>query len=249
MSNRFAFACLMLLSAFCISGCVSTTLVYSPNVYQTGRILGGEKLKVRGGLEAAPAFVTSPETQSLSTLAKSDEHGLLLSFGLHKGIFSRTDIGAELGFSPSVSTRVYLKTQLTPVDKRFALSVMPALIYASGTHQTDATTGEDITSEAYGVELHLPMSYSVSKSFDWTWTPKLAYLHFDAPYKNNPPQEDNLPPSMTRKFNLACAGFAFGFRYGIVQPEISVLHALNPPHAHGDGLSSPQYAFGIALHR
>lgn len=248
------------LLAALLTGCVSTKLVYNPNVYQSGRAAGQGQFKIHTGITAASAIVSRDITDATgvrdsiethwggNTTSNNDQYGADFMGSFSYGLSNRVDLGASLSFASfgTASFRPYVKVMVTDSASRFAFSIMPAVALVSGSKDSetlfDNGSGgtEEIRSHLTAFELHFPTSLQASPAFQWTFTPRVAWLTYTASYEYATGSGSTVPSfKIENEENVTAFGASIGFLWKGLQPEISFL--ASEEHF-------PLFAFGIGAH-
>jgi hypothetical protein len=243
----------LLLVSAALSGCLSTSLVYNPNIYQTGRAGGRGQVKVHVGVTAASTIESSDVTDATNTRDSietkwggNNRVGLDFAAAISYGLSERLGLGVSLSVASieMISLRPYVKFMLTDPARRFAVSILPAVALVAGSKDSeglpyDAGTAE-IRSHLTAFELHFPASLRTSPAFEWTFTPRVVRLTYTANYDYSA-GSGSLVPSFAIENQEDVTGFgaAFGFVWKGVHPELSFL--ASEEHR-------PLFAVGIGAH-
>ena len=233
-------------------GCISTTIVYNPNVHQTGRTAGRGNVKVKAAVSAVSAIQTgdvyddSTRRDEIETQLPAADLQPAFELGLRYGASDHVDLGLDgCGSLNSFGVRAYGKFQLTNRAKANAVALMPAVVLLMGSHDkeepkdADAAT-EEISSSAVAFELHLPISVRTGPRTEFSATPRLLSLHYTANYESRGPNPALHNLDLEDRRDLLGAGLGLGFRWGVLHPEASI-SAFDE--------SAPFYALSMAVVR
>jgi hypothetical protein len=221
--TTFAFCTFM--AALLLTSCVSTSLVYDPNVYHTGRTAGRGVWRPQVSAALGNKLSNADDQSGFGT--RTDATALDLAFGVNGGITDDVDLGGtmHLGFannSFSYALRFYGKYRLTPAGAQTAVAILPAISYVKGDKGTEDEFHRTATSDMTVLELHLPISYQWRRRVAFVMEPNLHFLmhraHFSGDYGD---------PLVSRDVRLTdewvCPGLALGMKIGPVFPEINFL--------------------------
>ena len=218
------FCCAGSLMAVLLGGCLETSVVYNPNLYQTGRSNGTNKVHAHliGG--SAPEIHSSMYSSDISTNA----NGLALggSPGLSVGVSDRVDVGGSLelgvaGPGNSAGTRLYVKDMFTNRQSPWAFSLLPAVVYMHGSNGSD-DVGASMASHLMAFEVHGPVSYHVSRYLAVFAEPQLLLAWVSVPFTAGPNELSR--HSRTHHETWAGEGLGVGLQAGPIFPEVSILH-------------------------
>jgi len=223
---RFVQCLVTSLITLLLSGCLETSLVYNPNMHQTGRTAGRGKVRVHlnGGL--AQQIYTSVEDRKV--VSRVSEQGLNGSPGLAIALSGHVDLGGsvEIGSAASgncIGGRFYLKDMLTDSQSAWAFSVMPAIAFLDGPTGNNESTGSTLSSSLVAFELHAPVSYHVGRYFAVFAEPQLMAVSVAAPFKAGAREDIHFPNQTMHKTWLG-AGVGLGIKEGPFVPEISLFY-------------------------
>lgn len=224
------------------SGCLSTSVIYDPHMYQTGRTLGKGKNNVQASASYVLKFRSAEYKNSYRTT--SADHAISIGAGLSYGLMDKLDVGGMLhyGFGDTepntIGLRVFLKQMITSNTSRTAISFMPACSFMSSPEgndiryrKYDSTTADqeqnDIASSRLGsIELHLPVSHRVNERFTMVIDPNVQHLFH---WFRRSRQTGSL--KWTKEVDLRnswlCPGLVIGAKYGPVFPEAGILLVKN----------------------
>lgn len=244
----------LIVLAVLISGCVETSLIYSPNTYQSGKTSGRGQTKLKTGISVASIIKSADSTdnESVHDVVMTDWGGsdpaLAFTVGVAYGVGERVDLGGTLalGFNgapfSSLALRPYGKWMLTKPARRFAFSVMPALCFVLGSTDKQEVTfeasHEEIRSHAEALELHLPMSIQTGAHSAFTWTPHLVQLTYAVDYEHVAVTMEG-DYQLNSKLERTGAGLSVGWILRGLQPEASILCFAG---------ERPLYSIGVGAH-
>jgi len=203
-----------------LSSCLQTSLVYDMNTCQDGRTFGTKRVAAQIAFSETANFLTAYDSGTIDP----DFHDWNLSAagGLRVGVSPISDLGGNIiwGLDGTVGGRIYSKIRLNNPSERFAVAIMPALGYAAGTKDTDDETGSTLSSHMYAIELHVPMSYDVTRHFRWIFGGHLYYFLYKAPFTRGP--NEHSFGSFTTSKTLICPAISGGLQIGPFCPEITL---------------------------
>jgi len=225
--------------AWVAGGCISTSVVHSTNVYQSGRTAGKGGWQAGGDVTIAPQIVTDADSSGLRTRVGSDDVSLSAGLWGQYGVADAVDLGFDFEFTDpgKFGLRPFVKIGLSDPERKLAIALLPAAVYLQGEKSEEGTSPHfELESSAWGGELHLPISY-LTRHVEIDLTPRFVYMKYAAPfdYIAATPGFDR---SVTDRKEVIAGGVALGLRCRFVHPQASVLFSKY----------QPMYELGLSLH-